>query len=192
MQIYRKKTQATTSWIIIGKDEVGSSNLPSSSRKTPQAHRACGVFLLLPADSNGYRTRRWRLHRPVRKPADSLILFSRPPQGKTQCKRILPGSVLLLILQKTERIPKQSISTKGCVLIYGSHSSPKQMCWRNDSGLTTAELFFAELFEDRNIGHSGLPNDVTAHAAVAMSNKVPHALDRAPLNAIGRGLSKLL
>ncbi len=32
------------------------------------------------------------LHRPVQTLVDTSILFSRPPQGKTECKRILPSS----------------------------------------------------------------------------------------------------
>ena len=36
------KKQAITSWVIIGKDEVGSSNLPSSSMKKPVTAKVTG------------------------------------------------------------------------------------------------------------------------------------------------------
>jgi len=32
------------------------------------------------------------VHRPVQTLGDTSILFSRPPQGETECRRILPGS----------------------------------------------------------------------------------------------------
>ena len=54
------------------------------------------------------------------------------------------------------------------------------------------ELLVAERFERGNIGHSGLPDDIPAHAAIAVCNKIPHPLDRPPLHTIGRRLTVLL
>ena len=39
-------------------------------------------------DLNPHRSCRGQLHRPVRTPGDSSILFSRLPQGKTKCSQV--------------------------------------------------------------------------------------------------------
>ena len=50
-----------------------------------------GACLLPVWDSNHVRSRRGRLHEPVRTPVNSLILFSCLPQRKTKCSRVPYG-----------------------------------------------------------------------------------------------------
>ena len=62
----------------------------------------------------------------------------------------------------------------------------------NNCLLLTVKLVFAKLFEDRNIVRGSFLNDISAHAAVAVSDKVSQALDRLLLNTVGRSLPELL
>lgn len=39
------------------------------------------------------------------------------------------------------------------------------------------QIFLAKLFQDRNIRNGCLPNNLTAHTAVAVGDKIPHSLD---------------
>lgn len=54
------------------------------------------------------------------------------------------------------------------------------------------QLLFAVLPQVRDVCRDGFPDDVVTHAAVTMSNHIPHPSDRAPGHPVCGGFPKLL
>ena len=53
------------------------------------------------------------------------------------------------------------------------------------------KLLLTELLKDWNICDSSFPNDIPAHAAIAVRHQIPHPFDGPPLETVCRCLSEL-
>lgn len=62
----------------------------------------------------------------------------------------------------------------------GAHLRPRQLIC-----LLDIKLFLAERFQDWNVVDGGLPDDLAAHTAIAVSHQISHPLNRPPLDTAG-------
>ena len=100
----------------------------------PEKHRKpvgpAVFFFCCRADSNVYRSRRGRLHRPVRKLVDSLILFSRSPAREN---RMQTNTAQQLRTSSLPRMRSNSFPCAGGDTIPLSFACPKERGKENDT-----------------------------------------------------------